>query len=162
VFLNSVGQRIDQPLVKPSADVYKRLDDRCQRLPWPHKFCNMHHIKGACTHGNCQYSHTLLERDEVLVLAIRARQMMCKFGSACTYRLCFLGHHCSHDPNCQYRTCRFANFHGIDKRMTHVLLDGAVSRFLSISCPFLSVSRCWKHVSAVTAPKACTSAHCID
>jgi len=32
-----------------------------------------------------------------------------------------------------------------------------VSRFLSISCPFLSVSRCLNHVSAVSAPKACTS-----
>jgi len=79
---------------------------------------------------NCQFSHAHLEEDEVIVLAIRARQSVCKYGSACTFRLCFLGHHCSQDPTCYYGargTCRFANFHGIDKRISHVLLDGAES-----------------------------------
>ena len=37
-----------------------------------------------------------------------------------------------------------------------------VSRFLSISSPFLSVSRRLKRVPAVSAPKACTTAHCVD
>ncbi len=45
-----------------------------------------------------------------------------------------------------------------------VMSDGqaAVSKFLSISCPFLSVSRYLKRVSTVYAPKSCTSAYCID
>lgn len=45
-----------------------------------------------------------------------------------------------------------------------VMSDGqaAVSRFLRIPCLFLSVSRCLQHVSAVSAPKSCTSVQCID
>jgi len=45
-----------------------------------------------------------------------------------------------------------------------VMSDGqaAVSEFLSISCPFLSVSRYLKHVSTVYAPKSSASAYCID
>ena len=37
-----------------------------------------------------------------------------------------------------------------------------VSNFRSIYYPFLRVSRSVKHVWALFAPKACTSAHCID
>lgn len=43
-----------------------------------------------------------------------------------------------------------------------VLIDEAVCEFPSISYPILTLSRSLKHVSVVSAPKACIFAHCID
>lgn len=80
---------------------------------------------------NCKFSHARLETDEVFVLAIKARQQVCRYGSDCPFPYCFLGHHCPYDSNCHFRakgTCRFGDkLHGIDKRMTHVLVEGEES-----------------------------------
>lgn len=50
----------------------------------------------------------------------------------------------------------------LDERCNSSLPESRVSKVPGISGPFSSISRCLRYVSAVSAPKACISALCID
>ena len=111
IFLNSEGRRIDVPTeLHAIPSLISFIRGRKTR------FCNAHHLIGACHQPYCPFDHDteLTERELEALLSV-SRGQRCPQGSFCEVATCTKGHMCPNGQNCKFGSgCKFADLHGMD------------------------------------------------
>lgn len=122
LLVNKDDERVDEYLGTPSDRGEANLEARIRSGS---KLCNIFHLRGDCNDPRCPYSHEpLLEAEELVAFALKARLTACHTGSRCRSRLCVLGHLCPHGSNCsRKKTCYFNKVHHVDPRVDHEAMD---------------------------------------
>lgn len=121
MYVNIDGQRIHIPLSPPDPNDVSRVDGRKRRgMP----LCHNHQLRGDCPERRSKFDRGSVPENELRALALRCRQALCVAGSDCKDAKCIYGHTCPYEPKYgRGNDCRFSELHGIDKRITHVVLE---------------------------------------
>ncbi|KAL8786114.1 MAG: hypothetical protein Q9213_002980 [Squamulea squamosa] len=123
VLLNKDDERVDEYLGTPSEWGETLL---ASYIRDGNKLCNVHYLLQRCNSGaRCPYSHEpVLEGDELVAFALKARLTACHAGSRCRNSMCVLGHLCPYGANCpRKKTCYFNKVHHVDSRVDHEFKD---------------------------------------
>lgn len=112
VLLNVNDERVDSNLGPIDAEASARVAERCEH----HKMCNDFHLRDKCWSASCIFAHApRLDPKELVVLKYKARYLKCERGSACRIPDCWHGHMCPNRHCTRPTTCRFKEFHHVDK-----------------------------------------------
>ncbi|KAI0380210.1 hypothetical protein F5Y04DRAFT_257721 [Hypomontagnella monticulosa] len=117
--VNSVGQRVDEPLPQADEASIQRFNERRSKERPGTGPCNRFHLNGLCDEGECSYFHApRLGLGEQLIVRIKARGSFCHNKGDCMLADCYWGHQCKYESYgkiCQRRdACTFAETHGTD------------------------------------------------
>ncbi|ETN41665.1 uncharacterized protein HMPREF1541_03601 [Cyphellophora europaea CBS 101466] len=112
ILRNRHEQRIDPPLPEISAADHKVFHARIKRQP----LCNNHQLRGECPANGCNFDHSPITPQELLVLMHKARDSPCRLGNDCVDFGCPHGHHCRSrvlgpTHHIEHGRCRFRNQH---------------------------------------------------
>lgn len=112
VLLNVNDERVDANLGPIDAAAAARVAERCEKT----KLCNDFHLRDKCRTAGCTFAHEpRLDPKEMVVLRYKARFLICERGSSCRIADCWHGHLCPIRSCAKPTTCRFKDFHHVDK-----------------------------------------------
>ncbi|KAL8715730.1 MAG: hypothetical protein Q9220_000397 [cf. Caloplaca sp. 1 TL-2023] len=119
VLLNKDDQRVDELLGTPT----KKAESNLKSILEISKLCNDHQLRRDCDKLICPYAHEpLLEGEELIAFALKARKTPCRFGSKCRSAKCMLGHQCPNGSSCRGgRYCYFRKVHHVDPQVSPLL-----------------------------------------
>lgn len=116
--VNAQNERVDEPLLKTTPQMFEQFNARIQTENGGRKFCNQCNFFGpeSCNQlADYRHGKVLLPPGEALVLRHMVRNNQCSESSWCVDVECPYAHHCKYSYMCtKGEACRFASTHHVN------------------------------------------------